>query len=224
MQLPQHVHVPFKVEFADAVVRDRERLGARIGGEVEIFTLDGNQVMPIRLDDAERKVQPLGLLDSLVAGDDAAVPVDKDRAAGAIVAQGTRERLTTTVGATIGVLGIKREVEESRASSSRLHVWRLRGVVAREQVSALSLRARAAGQVKPAAWLYAPRRLGAADVRVTVNAMLPMMAAATAGVLLRSREVLYSRSVVSYRAEVGAWQRVWAGESSCNRSPATDRP
>ena len=105
MQLLQHVDVPFEVEFADAVVRDRERLRARIGGEIEIVALDGDQMVAVGLHDAQRDVQPLRLFDGLVAGDDAAVPVDQHGAAGAVVAQRALERRATAVGAAIGVLG-----------------------------------------------------------------------------------------------------------------------
>ena len=79
MQLLEHVDVPFEVQFADTVVRDRKCLGVGVCGEIEVVALDCDQMAPVRVDDAERDVESLRLLDRLIAGDDAAVPIGSAR-------------------------------------------------------------------------------------------------------------------------------------------------
>ena len=106
MQLCQPVDVPFEVEFADAVVRDRERLRTGVGGEVEIVPLDGDQMVAVGLHDAQRNAQSLRVFDRLVAGNDAAVPVDEHRAAGTVLAERLFERGAPAVGAAVRVLGV----------------------------------------------------------------------------------------------------------------------
>lgn len=112
LQLFQHVDVPLEIELADAVVGDREGAGAGIRREIEIITLDCDQMLAVGLHDAERNVERPGLFDGLVAGDDRAVPVDQDGAAGTVLAQRALKRRATAIGAAIHVVGIRREITQ----------------------------------------------------------------------------------------------------------------
>ena len=130
----QHVDVPFELEFADAVVRNRERLRSRIRGQIEVVTLDRDQMVTVGLDNAERNVQTLGLFDRLVAGDDPTVAIDHHGAARAELTQRALERRATTIGAAIGVVGISLEINEPKrmtdGSCGPGHSLRLSGAIA----------------------------------------------------------------------------------------------
>ena len=67
---------------------------------------------PVRVDDAEREVESLRLLDRLIAGDDAAVPIDQHGAACAMVAQGLCERRAPTIGTAVGIVGVRLEIRQ----------------------------------------------------------------------------------------------------------------
>ena len=67
---------------------------------------------PVRVDDAERDVESLRLLDRLIAGDDAAVPIDQHGAACAMVAQGPCERRAPTIGTAVGIVGVRLEIRQ----------------------------------------------------------------------------------------------------------------
>ena len=112
-QLLQHVDVPFQIKFADAVVRDRQRLGARISQEIEIVSLDCDQLRPIGVDDAHWNAERFCLFDGFVPRDDPAVAIDDHGAAGAILAKGPRERSPPAVGSPIRVTRIGCEVGET---------------------------------------------------------------------------------------------------------------
>ncbi len=112
MHLLEHVDVPFEVQFADTVVRDRQCLGVGVCGEIEVVALDGDQMAPVRVDDAEREVESFRLLDRLIAGDDAAVPIDQHGAACAMVAQGLCERRAPTIGTAVGIMGVRLEIRQ----------------------------------------------------------------------------------------------------------------
>jgi hypothetical protein len=86
LELLEHVEIPFEVELTHPVVGDGERFRARVGGEIEIVALHGDELLAVGLDDTERDIEPLGLLDGLVDGDDATEPIDQDRAAGTVLA------------------------------------------------------------------------------------------------------------------------------------------
>ena len=75
MQLLEHVEIPFEIQFTDAVVGEGERLGPRVCGEIEIVALDGDEMLAVRLHDAQRQIQALGLFRRLVAGDDPAAAI-----------------------------------------------------------------------------------------------------------------------------------------------------
>ena len=106
VELAKHLHVPFQVQLADAVVGDRKGFRSWIGGEVQVHALNRDQMVPVGLDDPEWDVESLRLFDRLVAGDDTAAPIDQHRAAGTVLAQRALKRGTPALGTDVAVVGI----------------------------------------------------------------------------------------------------------------------
>jgi hypothetical protein len=96
--------------------------------------LDGDQMLAIRLHDTKRDLEPPRLLDRLVAGDDPAAPVDQNGSAGAVLTERALERRATAIGAAIGVVGIRLEIDEPKrmtdGSCGHGHDLRLSGAIA----------------------------------------------------------------------------------------------
>ena len=144
MHLLEHVDVPFEVQFADTVVRDRQCLGVGVCGEIEVVALDGDQMAPVRVDDAEREVESFRLLDRLIAGDDAAVPIDQHGAACAMVAQGLCERRAPTIGTAVGIVGVRLEIRQpERVTDGSCRSGHMRRLSAAIAASTTDVRCRA---------------------------------------------------------------------------------
>ncbi len=110
--LLEQVDVPVQIEFANAVVGERQFAGPRIGAEVQVGALDHDETVAGGRHDVHGKAQRLGDIEGLVTCQHHPMPVSDDGARRAICFEGAAQERLPARGAAIGVQRIGREVCE----------------------------------------------------------------------------------------------------------------